>query len=66
MGAIRTTKKSKKLFELMDRLHSCKENMEYKVTHVRSNRLDHIEKNAKEIEKIAIELQELVKEMRIN
>jgi len=50
----------------MDRLHNCKENMEYKVTHVRSNRLEHIEKNAKEIEKIAIELQELVKEMRRN
>lgn len=55
---------SKRLFELMDQLHECKENMEYQVIKVRSNRLDHIEKNAIEIEKVAIELQKLVKEMR--
>jgi uncharacterized protein Yka (UPF0111/DUF47 family) len=58
------TSKSKRLFELMDKLHDCKENMAYQVIHVRSNRLDHVEKNAKEIENIAIELQKLVKEMR--
>ncbi|PJN92055.1 hypothetical protein [Bacillus sp. mrc49] len=61
MGA---KQKSKQLFDLMDKLHECKEDMEYQVVHVRSNRLNHVEKNAKEIEKIAIELQELVKEMR--
>jgi hypothetical protein len=55
---------SKRLFELMDRLHECKEDMEHQVIKVRSNRLDHVEKNAKEIEKIGIELQNLVKEMR--
>ncbi|MBW8350755.1 hypothetical protein K0H71_15065 [Bacillus sp. IITD106] len=58
------TSKSERLFHLMDKLHECKENMEYQVIHIRSNRLNHVEKNAKEIEKIAIELQELVKEMR--
>ena len=55
---------SKRLYELMDKLHACKENMDYQVIHVRSKRLDHVEKNAIEIERIAIELQELVKEMR--
>ncbi len=55
---------SKRLYKLMDKLHKCKEDMDYQVIHVRTNRLNHVEKNAIEIEKIAIELQELVKEMR--
>lgn len=55
---------SKRLYQLMDKLHECKENIDYQVIHVRTNRLDHVEKNAIEIERIAIELQYLVKEMR--
>ena len=64
MGRKRVTSKSKRLFELMDNLHECKEDMEYHVIKSRSNRLDNVEKNAKEIEAIAIEMQKLVKEMR--
>lgn len=48
----------------MDKLHEHKEIMDYGVIHVRTNRLDYVEKNAREIEKIAVELQNLVKEMR--
>ncbi|ERN52841.1 hypothetical protein [Alkalihalophilus marmarensis] len=64
MGRKRVTSKSKRLFELMDNLHIYKEDMEYHVIKSRSNRLDNVEKNAKEIEAIAIEMQKLVKEMR--
>lgn len=55
---------SKRLYHLMDKLHDCKENMDYQVIQVRSNRLDQVNKYAKEIEKIAVEMQNLVKEMR--
>ena len=58
------TEKSVRLFDLMDELEKCKNDMEHQVIHVRSNRLDHVERNAIEIERIAIELQKLVKEMR--
>lgn len=66
MSRVRITSKSKRLFELMDKLHECKEDMEYQVIKSRSNRLDSVEKNAKEIEIIAIEMQKLVQEMRRN
>ena len=55
---------SLQLFDLMDRLAECKEDIDYQVILVRKNRLDHVEQNAKEIEKIAIEMQKLVQKMR--
>ncbi|WP_339148387.1 hypothetical protein [Sutcliffiella sp. BMC8] len=64
MSGTKYTSKSKRLFELMDRLHECKEDIDYNVVKSRSNRLDKVEKNAKEIEIIAVEMQKLVAEMR--
>jgi uncharacterized protein Yka (UPF0111/DUF47 family) len=64
MGRTGFSSKSKRLFELMDKLHECKEDIDYSVVKSRSNRLDKVEKNAKEIEAIAIEMQQLVAEMR--
>lgn len=58
------TKNSIRLFDLMDELDKCKNDMEHQVVHVRSNRLESVERNAIEIEKIGVELQNLVKEMR--
>lgn len=52
------------MFELMDRLHDCQEDMDYHIIVKKTNRLHYLEKNAIEIEKIAIEMQQLVKEMR--
>lgn len=60
----RYTEKSVRLFNLMDELEKCMNDMEYQVIKVRSNRLDHVERNAIEIERIGIELQKLVNEMR--
>lgn len=64
MGRTGFNSKSKRLFELMDKLHECKEDIDYSVVKSRSNRLDKVEKNAIEIETIAIEMQQLVAEMR--
>jgi len=64
MRAFSSTSKSKRLYELMDELNICKEDIDYQVIHVRHNRLDHVEKNAIKIEQIAREMQELVKTMR--
>ena len=58
------TKNSIRLFDLMDELEKCKNDMEHQVVHVQSNRLESVERNAIEIERIGIELQNLVKEMR--
>ncbi|MBM7598164.1 hypothetical protein JOC34_000521 [Virgibacillus halotolerans] len=57
--------KNKKMFELIDKLDEHKEEMEYYAIGRRpSNRLDKIESNAIEIEKIASEIQNQVKSMR--
>lgn len=63
-GRRRYTEKSVRLFNLMDELEKCMNDMEYQVIKVRSNRLDHVERNAIEIERIGIELQKLVESMR--
>lgn len=67
MNDLRTYKPDKKnteLFHLMDRLHECNEEISYYGIRNKSKRLDHIEKNAIEIEKIGREMQELINSMR--
>lgn len=57
--------KNKKLFELMDKLIEHQEEMEYYAIGRRtSNRLDKVDSNAREIEKVAIEIQKQVQSMR--
>ena len=57
-------KKNTELFKLMDRLHECNEEINYYGIGSKSKRLDHLEKNAIEVERIAKEMRELVKSMR--
>lgn len=65
MRKYQANSKNKKLFELMDKLDECLEEMDYYAIGKRaSNRLDKIESNAKEIEKVANEIQMQVQLMR--
>lgn len=65
MRKYQANSKNKKLFELMDKLIEHNEEMEYYAIGRRaSNRLDKIESNAKEVEKVAIEIQKQVQLMR--
>lgn len=57
-------KKNTQLFELMDKLNECNEEINYHAIRRKTNRLNHIEKNAIEIEKLAREIHEIVKTMR--
>ena len=59
-------KNSLRMFELIDRLHDCQEDMDYHIIVKKTNRLHYLEKNAVKIEKIAIKMQQLVKEMQRN
>ena len=59
-------KNSLRMFELMDELNDCQEDMTYHIIVKKTNRLHYLEKNAVKIEKIAIEMQQLVKEMQRN
>jgi hypothetical protein len=52
------------MFELIDRLHECKEDLNYNVVIKGTNRLYHFEKNTHELEKIVKEMNELIKNMR--
>jgi hypothetical protein len=60
------SKKNKRLYELLDKLNECNEEINYHAIRKNSNRLDHIEKNAIEVEKFAREIQEAIKTMRRN
>jgi len=61
---IRHTANSLKMFGLMDGIKNCMKQMEFQVSNVRTNRLDHVDKNAAEIERLAKELQTLAADMR--
>ncbi|MBD1379104.1 hypothetical protein [Metabacillus arenae] len=64
MKPYQPNKKNSELFEMVDRINECNEELNYFATRDKSKRLDHIESNAKQIEKIAIEIQKQVKSMR--
>ncbi|GIN22612.1 hypothetical protein [Siminovitchia fordii] len=65
MRKFQVNSKNKKLFEMMNSLHEHKEEMDYyAIDRRRNNRLDKIEYNAIEIEKIAIEIQKQVQSIR--
>lgn len=57
-------KKNTQLFDLMEDLHNHKEELDYRTIRNKSNRLTHIEHNARQIEQIAIKIQEQIKTMR--
>ena len=59
-------KNSLRMFKLIDGLHDCQEDMDYHIIVKKTNRLHYLEKNAVKIEKIAIGMQQLVKEMQRN
>lgn len=65
MRKYQANSKNKELFNLMDKLDEHREEMEYFAIGRRSsNRLDKIESNAKEIEKVVQEIQKQVQSMR--
>lgn len=64
MNRYQPNEKSKELFELLDKLDQCNEDILYHATKMKSKRLDHIERNAIEIEKLAKEIQRQVQSMR--
>ncbi|PLR70569.1 hypothetical protein CYJ37_23860 [Bacillus sp. UMB0728] len=64
MRTYRPDKKNTELFRLMDKLHECNEEISFYGIGRKHKRLDQIEKNAIEVEKIAYEMQELIKTMR--
>lgn len=60
----KVSQKNIALFKLIDKVHEANEEIQYSAIRQQSNRLDVIEKNAKELELLAVEIQKQVASMR--